>query len=150
MICFQRLPAISQSDPSVEESCSGPLRFEKESEMPKEIHAKAMQIRAHVHSQQRATAEDMESSYLKRKEQREVHVEEGGHNKSPCLDKHVLLSPPTSESICTLGTSGHFKVSSPSIENIRGYENPPALSDVANRNRVSKQGSCWSQLRFQE
>ncbi|KAK7314277.1 hypothetical protein VNO77_39491 [Canavalia gladiata] len=195
-----------------------------------------------------AAAEDMESSHLKRQEQREVQVEEGRHNKNPCLDKHVLLSPPTSESTCTLGTSEHFKVgrfheidhskllpispfqlksvrivmvsdigehlmslrypslhslrahfsdqnfekpnrkkipaldemymmgfdfatkalkrsipteefsqkrnswsfwvSSPSIENIRGYENPPALSDAANSNLVSKQGSCWSQLRF--
>ncbi|KAK7313842.1 hypothetical protein VNO77_39044 [Canavalia gladiata] len=195
-----------------------------------------------------AAAEDMESSYLKRQEQREVHVEEGRRNKSPCLDKHVLLSPPTSESICTLRTLEHFKVgrfheidhsnlspifpfqlksvhivmvsgigehlvslkypslhslrahfsdpnfgkpngkkipaldemymmgldfaakalkrsipteefsqkrnswsfwvSSPSRENIRGYENPPALTDAANHNLVSKQGSCWSQLKI--
>ncbi|TKY68532.1 DYAD protein [Spatholobus suberectus] len=57
-----------------------------------------------------ATAEDMESSYLKRQEQREVHVDEGRSKRSPCLGKHVLLIPSTSESICTIGTSEHFKV----------------------------------------
>ncbi|RDX78798.1 Protein DYAD, partial [Mucuna pruriens] len=51
-----------------------------------------------------------ESSYLKRQEQTDVHVDEGKSKRSPCLGKHVLLFPPTSESICTIGTSEHFKV----------------------------------------
>ncbi|KAK7313831.1 hypothetical protein VNO77_39033 [Canavalia gladiata] len=77
-----------------------------------------------------------ESSYLKRREQREVHVEEGRRNKSPCLGKHILLSPPTSESICTLGTSEHFKVG-------QFHE-----IDHSNLSPISKQGSCWFQLKF--
>ncbi|KAK7405797.1 hypothetical protein VNO78_07406 [Psophocarpus tetragonolobus] len=57
-----------------------------------------------------ATAEDMESSYLKGQEKMDVHVDEGRSKKSPCLDKHVLLFPPASESIRAIGDSEHFKV----------------------------------------
>ncbi|KAL3005588.1 hypothetical protein AAZX31_08G228600 [Glycine max] len=45
-----------------------------------------------------ATAEDVKSSYLKRQE------------KSPCLDKVVLLLPPAYDSIRAIGASEHFKV----------------------------------------
>ncbi|XP_027356801.1 protein DYAD [Abrus precatorius] len=57
-----------------------------------------------------AATEDMECSYLKKQENRDVHVEEGRNKKSPCLDKHGLLLPPASESICTFEASEHFKV----------------------------------------
>ncbi|KAJ1442464.1 hypothetical protein SESBI_00824 [Sesbania bispinosa] len=127
-----------------------------------------------------AGAEDMESSYLKRQEQSDVQIDEGRSKKSPCLDKHVLLFPPASESICISGgkkipaldekyvmglefaikalyrsipteefaqkrNSWSFWVSS-SEENIENYDNP-VVTDAAT-SLVSKQGACWSQLKF--
>ncbi|KAK7342930.1 hypothetical protein VNO80_25888 [Phaseolus coccineus] len=50
------------------------------------------------------------SSYLKRQEKRDVQVDEGRSKRSPCLDKHVLLFPPASESTSAIGAWEHFKV----------------------------------------
>ncbi|CAJ1978365.1 unnamed protein product [Sphenostylis stenocarpa] len=57
-----------------------------------------------------ATDEDMKDSYLNAQEKSDVHVDEGRTKRSPCLDKHVLLFPPASESTSAIGPSEHFKV----------------------------------------
>ncbi|XP_047170203.1 protein DYAD [Vigna umbellata] len=56
------------------------------------------------------TDEDMRSSHLKRQEKSDAHVDEDRSKKSPCLDKHVLLFPPASESTSAIGAWEHFKV----------------------------------------
>ncbi|KAL2327095.1 hypothetical protein Fmac_020522 [Flemingia macrophylla] len=57
-----------------------------------------------------ADEDDVESSYLKRQEQKDVHVHESRSKRSPCLGKHVPLFSSTSEPICTIGASEHLKV----------------------------------------
>ncbi|BAT89717.1 hypothetical protein LR48_Vigan08g062800 [Vigna angularis] len=56
------------------------------------------------------TDEDMRSSHLKRQEKSDAHVDEDRSKKSPCMDKHVLLFPPASESTSAIGAWEHFKV----------------------------------------
>lgn len=40
---------------------------------------------------------------MKRHEKSDAHVDEDRSKKSPCLDKHVLLFPPASESTSAIG-----------------------------------------------